>query len=159
MTLSDISIKKPVFAWMLMASLVGLRPTVPLVSRYGMLPAKPSSDTLGPIARTVTDAAIVLGVIAGYDPNDAVTAYSVGHVPDSYTSFLRRDGLKGARIGVIREPMDPKADPSSADFKQVRTVIETGHDARARRGDRRTGPQREIVSDDEFGLPPQDTMV
>jgi Asp-tRNA(Asn)/Glu-tRNA(Gln) amidotransferase A subunit family amidase len=72
------------------SSLVGLRPTVQLVSRYGMLPAKPSSDTLGPIARTVTDAAIVLGVIAGYDPNDVVTAYSVGQVPDSYTSFLRR---------------------------------------------------------------------
>jgi Asp-tRNA(Asn)/Glu-tRNA(Gln) amidotransferase A subunit family amidase len=106
------------------SSLVGLRPTVPLVSRYGMLPAKPSSDTLGPIARTVTDAAIVLGVIAGYDPNDAVTAYAVGQVPDSYTSFLRRDGLKGARIGIIREPMDPKADPSSADYKQVRTVID-----------------------------------
>jgi Asp-tRNA(Asn)/Glu-tRNA(Gln) amidotransferase A subunit family amidase len=105
-------------------SLVGLRPTVPLVSRYGMLPAKPSSDTLGPIARTVTDAAIVLGVIAGYDPNDAVTAYSVGQVPDSYTSFLRRDGLKGARIGVIRDPMDPKTDPGSADYKQVRSVID-----------------------------------
>jgi amidase len=113
------------------SSLVGLRPTVPLVSRFGMLPAKPSSDTLGPIARTVTDAAIVLGVIAGYDPNDAVTAYSVGHVPDSYTSFLRRDGLKGARIGVIREPMDPKADPTSADYKQVRSVIEKAKIGRA----------------------------
>ena len=67
-----------------------------------MLPAKPSSDTLGPIARTVTDAAIILGVIAGYDPNDPTTVYSVGQVPDSYTSFLRRDGLKGARIGVPR---------------------------------------------------------
>src|SRR5260370_921493 len=87
-------------------SLVGLRPTVPLVSRYGMLPASPSSDTLGPIARTVTDAAIVLGVIAGYDPNDAVTAYSVGQVPASDTASLTNDGLKGARIGVIREPMD-----------------------------------------------------
>ncbi len=106
------------------ASLVGLRPTVALVSRYGLLPAKPSSDTLGPIARSVTDAAIVLGVIAGYDPRDAVTAYAVGQVPDSYTSFLRRDGLKGARIGVIREPMDPKADPASDDYKQVRAVID-----------------------------------
>ncbi len=103
---------------------MGLRPTVALVSRYGLLPAKPSSDTVGPIARTVTDAAIVLGAIAGYDRHDAVTAYSVGRVPDSYASFLRRDGLKDARIGVIREPMDPKADPASADYKQVRAVID-----------------------------------
>ena len=53
-------------------SLVGLRPTVPLVSRHGMMPAKPTTDTLGPIARTVRDAAILLDAIAGYDPKDAV---------------------------------------------------------------------------------------
>ena len=63
------------------ASLVGLRPTLPLVSRYGMLPARPSTDTVGPMARTVKDAAIVLDAIAGYDPNDPATAYAVGHVP------------------------------------------------------------------------------
>ena len=53
-------------------SLVGLRPSVPLVSRFGMMPAKPSQDTLGPITRTVRDAAILLDAIAGYDPNDPV---------------------------------------------------------------------------------------
>jgi amidase len=106
------------------ASLVGLRPTVPLVSRYGMMPANPSTDTLGPIARTVKDAAILLDVIAGYDPNDPVTAYAAGQVPASYTTFLRRDGLQGTRIGVIREPMDPATDPKSADYKKVREVIE-----------------------------------
>ena len=74
------------------SSLVGLRPTVPLVSRYGMFPARPSTDTVGPMARTVKDAAIVLDAIAGYDPNDPVTAYAVGHIPTSYTSCSHRTG-------------------------------------------------------------------
>jgi Asp-tRNA(Asn)/Glu-tRNA(Gln) amidotransferase A subunit family amidase len=106
------------------SSLVGLRPSVPLVSRFGMMPSRPTQDTLGPIARTVRDAAILLDAISGYDPNDSVTAYSVGQVPPTYTAFLRTDGLKGARLGVIREPMDPKTDPASDDYKKVRAVIE-----------------------------------
>jgi len=105
-------------------NLVGLRPTLPLVSRFGMMPARPTTDTLGPIARSVKDAAIVLDVIAGYDANDPVTAYAVGQVPATYTKFLASDGLRGARIGVIREPLDPRADPASADYKQVRSVID-----------------------------------
>ena len=103
---------------------VGLRPTVPLVSRFGMMPATPTQDTLGPIARTVRDAALMLDVIAGYDPNDPVTAYAEGHVPATYTDFLKRDGLKGARLGVLRVPLDPKADPQSNDYKKVRAVID-----------------------------------
>ncbi|MBX7118070.1 MAG: amidase, partial [Gemmatimonadaceae bacterium] len=83
-------------------ALVGLRPTVPLVSRFGMLPANPTQDTMGPMTRTVADAARVLDVIAGYDPNDPVTAYSVGQVPRTYTAGLRRDALRGMRIGVLR---------------------------------------------------------
>lgn len=106
------------------ASLVGLRPTVPLVSRHGMMPSSPSTDTLGPITRTVRDAALVLDAIAGYDPEDPVTAYAVGNVPATYTSFLSREGLKGARIGVIRDPMDPKTDPASDDYRKVRTLID-----------------------------------
>ena len=105
-------------------SLVGLRPTLPLVSRFGMMPARPTTDTLGPIARSVKDAALVLDVIAGYDANDPVTAAAVGQVPETYTKFLTPDGLKGARIGVVRDPLDPRADPTSADFKQVRAVID-----------------------------------
>jgi amidase len=106
------------------SSLVGLRPTVPLVSRYGMFPARPSSDTVGPMTRTVKDAAILLDAIAGYDPQDKVTAYAVGHIPVSYTSGLTLDGLKGARIGIVRQPMDPKAQPLSEDYKKVRKVID-----------------------------------
>jgi Asp-tRNA(Asn)/Glu-tRNA(Gln) amidotransferase A subunit family amidase len=105
-------------------SLVGLRPSVPLVSRFGMMPATPSQDTLGPIARTVKDAALLLDVIAGYDPNDPVTAYAAGQVPPTYTDYLNKDGLLGARLGIIRDPIDPKADPSSNDYKKVRAVMD-----------------------------------
>ncbi len=114
-------------------SLVGLRPTVPLVSRHGLFPARPSTDTLGPIARTVRDAALVLDVIAGYDPKDPVTAQAVGQIPKSYTAFLVPQGLEGARIGVIRQPMDPKADPASEDYRKVKTVVDKAiADLRAR---------------------------
>ena len=105
-------------------ALVGLRPTLPLVSRFGMMPANPSSDTLGPMTRTVRDAALLLDAIAGYDANDPITAYTVGHVPDSYAAGLDPDGLRGARIGVIRESMDPKTNPDADDYKQVRALVD-----------------------------------
>ena len=106
------------------ASLVGLRPTLELVSRFGLMPANPTTDTMGPMTRTVMDAAILLGVIAGYDPNDPVTARSVGNVPDSYSVGLDGDGLAGARIGVIRDPMDQSVDPESEGFRQVRALVD-----------------------------------
>ena len=62
--------------------------------------------------------------IAGYDQNDPVTAYSVGHIPTSYTASLSLDGLRGARIGVIRQPMNANTDPASDDYRQVRGVFE-----------------------------------
>jgi len=96
-------------------NLVGLRPTLQLVSRRGMMPANPTQDTMGPITRTVRDAAILLDVIAGYDPEDPITAYAVGLVPDTYTASLDPDRLRGARIGVVRQPMDESADPTSDD--------------------------------------------
>jgi amidase len=105
-------------------SLVGLRPTLPLVSRYGMMPATPTQDTLGPIARTVRDTALLLDVLAGYDPNDPVTAECVGHVPPTFAAFLDPDGLRGVRLGVIREPLAPDTDPASADYGHVRAAID-----------------------------------
>jgi amidase len=93
------------------SSLVGLRPTLPLVSRFGMLPANPTQDTMGPMTRTVADAARVLDVIAGYDANDPITAYAVGHVPPTYTTALVATALRGARIGVLRFPRDTTAAP------------------------------------------------
>src|SRR3984957_6452351 len=79
-------------------SLVGLRPTLPLVSRAGMMPFAPTRDTLGPITRTVRDTAIVLDVIAGYDPDDPITAWSYGQQPATYTRFLDANGLAGMRL-------------------------------------------------------------
>ena len=84
-------------------SLVGIKPTVGLVSRNGIVPIAASQDTAGPLARTVTDAAILLGAIAGIDPNDPATSTSEGKSFTDYTQFLNPDGLKGARIGVPRD--------------------------------------------------------
>ena len=64
-------------------------------------PNSQTQDEIGPIARTVTDAARVLDVMAGYDPGDPITAFGVGRKPESYTQSLRTDALKGARIGVM----------------------------------------------------------
>ena len=80
------------------------------------------------MARTVKDAAIVLDAIAGYDPNDPVTAYAVGHIPTSYIPALTRDGLKGARIGVIRQAMDAKTDAASEDYRKVKAVVDKAID-------------------------------
>lgn len=80
--------------------LVGIKPTVGRVSRYGVIPITADQDTPGPMAKFVTDAAIVLGVVEGPDPNDpATTACAPQH---DYTQFLKADGLKGARIGIPR---------------------------------------------------------
>jgi amidase len=83
--------------------LVGIKPTLGLVSRAGVIPIAHSQDTAGPMARTVSDAAILLGAIAAIDPRDAATADARGHVEPDYTKFLAADGLKGARIGVARK--------------------------------------------------------
>jgi Asp-tRNA(Asn)/Glu-tRNA(Gln) amidotransferase A subunit family amidase len=105
-------------------SLVGHRPTLALVSRHGMLPARPSYDTVGPIARSVKDAAILLDVIAGFDPDDPVTAYVVGQIPTSFTTALTREALKGARLGVIRHPMHQATDPTAPDYGAIRSVFD-----------------------------------
>jgi amidase len=94
-------------------SLVGIKPTVGLVSRSGIIPISHSQDTAGPMARTVTDAAIVLSVIAGEDPRDPATAAARGHIEADYTKFLDAKGLAGARIGIPRPHYygySPKAD-------------------------------------------------
>jgi len=123
------------------SSLVGLRPTLPLVSRFGMLPANPTQDTMGPMTRTVADAARVLDVIAGYDANDPITAYTVGHIPESYRNGLRADALKGARVAILRTPRrmpsaraatsgdtaaarrDSLARETEAEYAKVRTIM------------------------------------
>lgn len=91
--------------------LVGIRPTIGLTSRDGIIPLFAHNDVGGPMARSVADAAAVLNVVAGYDSADPVTAMAQGHVED-YTAHLKRDGLRGARIGVFRPYVDePNGDP------------------------------------------------
>nr|WP_237287366.1 amidase [Streptomyces autolyticus] len=81
---------------------VGVKPTVGLVGRGGVIPGVPSQDSVGPIARTVRDAAILLGVLVGIDDRDPATEASRGHFHRDYTRFLDADGLRGARIGIPR---------------------------------------------------------
>ncbi len=100
--------------------LVGLRPSRGLVSASGVVPLCATQDTVGPIARTVEDAARLLDVLVGYDPEDPVTATGVDDVPDEgFVSHLNPDGLDGARIGVARELFglneETDADPAAAE--------------------------------------------
>jgi amidase len=83
-------------------SIVGIKPTVGLLSRAGIIPISHSQDTAGPMARTVADAATLLGALAGIDPADGATAASEGHGRADYSEFLDPNGLKGARLGVCR---------------------------------------------------------
>lgn len=83
--------------------LVGIKPTVGLVSRSGIIPISHSQDTAGPMCRTVRDAAALLSVMAGGDARDEATSASAGHVAADYTTFCDAAGLRGARIGVVRQ--------------------------------------------------------
>jgi Asp-tRNA(Asn)/Glu-tRNA(Gln) amidotransferase A subunit family amidase len=115
------SIRRP-SAW---NSIAGMRPTAGVVSRSGVYAGWPEiAGSLGPMARTVGDLAILLDVMAGYDPEDPVTARGVGHIPQSYTKFLDGNGLKGARLGILRESMGYESEPDSEDFKKVTEVFD-----------------------------------
>jgi Asp-tRNA(Asn)/Glu-tRNA(Gln) amidotransferase A subunit family amidase len=103
----------------------GMRPTAGFVSRSGVYAGWPSvNGSLGPMARTVTDLAKLLDVMVGYDPEDPVTARGVNHIPDSFTHFLDKQGLTGARIGILRESMGYDAEPGSEDFNKVSEVFD-----------------------------------
>jgi amidase len=90
-------------------NLVGLRPTRGLISRDGIMPFSSTQDEIGPITRTVEDAARMLDVMAGYDAADPITAFSAGHIPSTYTAALNQSGLKGARIGLLTAFMGTEA--------------------------------------------------
>jgi len=101
--------------------IVGIKPTVGLVSRAGIIPIAQSQDTAGPMTRTVADAAILLSALVGTDPRDAATAQSLGKSQADYAKFLDPRGLHGARIGVARKHFGLRA---GAD-KVVEAAIET----------------------------------
>ena len=87
-------------------NLVGIRPTIGLTSRDGIIPLSSTNDVGGPLARSVADAAAILAAVQGYDPADPVTKSSEGKQAKDYTRFLDKNGLRGARIGVVRSYVD-----------------------------------------------------
>ncbi len=106
--------------------IVGLKPTHGLLSRSGIIPLSLSFDTGGPMARSVTDVAVALGIMTGVDPADAATRKSEGKFESDYTKFLKADALKGARIGIARDFLG--ADPD------VDWVVDASIDAMKRGG-------------------------
>lgn len=114
------SIRRPA-AW---NGIVGMRPTAGLVSRGGVYDGWPGlNGSLGPLTRSVSDLATLLDVIVGYDPDDPVTSFGAGQVPDTFTNFLDRDGLQGARIGVMSQSMGFRSEPGSSDFQLVAEIF------------------------------------
>jgi amidase len=110
-------------------SLVGIKPTVGLVSRSGIIPISHSQDTAGPMARTVSDAAMLLGAMAGIDPRDEATNESRGKSVADYTQFLDKDGLRGMRLGIARkhfgfnERVDKLMNDLLAEMKKLGAVL------------------------------------
>jgi amidase len=109
-------------------SLVGIRPTRGLISRAGIVPVSFTQDTIGPMTRNVADTARLLDVMAGYDPNDPVTALSVGNIPKTYTAFLQ-NGLKGARLGVLTN-----LSGNGPEYQEVNEVMAKAVDALEKEG-------------------------
>ena len=115
------SLKRPA-AW---GALIGMRATPGLISRTGMWDGHPvPTAQMGPMSHTVADLAKMLDAMVGYDPEDPITAFGIMHTPETYTAFLKQDGLKGARIGVIRESVGGNSQPDSEDFKKVEAVFQ-----------------------------------
>jgi Asp-tRNA(Asn)/Glu-tRNA(Gln) amidotransferase A subunit family amidase len=115
------SIRRPA-AW---NCVVGMRPSLGLVSRTGAFGGWPSKNgSLGPMTRTVEDTARLLDVIVGYDPEDPSTASGVRRAPASFVSLLDPEALRGVRLGVIRESIGLQADPDAEDYAHVAVVFD-----------------------------------
>ncbi len=108
--------------------LVGIKPTLGLTSRDGIIPFALSLDVGGPLARNVTDAAIALGTVTGVDPNDPQTLESQGKSFNDYTQFLNTDALKGARIGVARDFFGGNAEVDQATDTAISKLKALGAD-------------------------------
>lgn len=106
-------------------SIVGIKPTVGLISRSGIIPFTYSQDTAGPMARTVTDAAILLGAMSGIDERDAATLSSKHVKTEDYRSFFKQDGLSGARIGIYRSTNQAFLESAEYDAELFEDVIST----------------------------------
>jgi amidase len=130
--------------------IVGLKPTLGLVSRAGIVPIAHSQDTAGPMARSVRDVAILLSVLVGHDPADPITRQAAEHGHADYTRFLDVDGLKGARIGVWRKYAD--RDP------RVLKLFDAALDAIKRRGATLVDPM-EAPTFDELDPPELEVLL
>ncbi len=108
------------------SGLVGLKPTVGVVSRTGIIPISVSQDTAGPMARTVTDAAMLLGAMAGVDAADPAAAGATDRIAADYTTMLKSDALAGKRLGVVRQAMGYHPDVDAAMEKAIATLSSAG---------------------------------
>lgn len=106
--------------------IVGIKPTVGLISRSGIVPISFTQDTPGPMARTVTDAAIALGTMTGIDSTDSKTLASKGHYYKDYTQFLKKGSLKGKRLGFFTGPMGKNYKVDSLMYRAVRYLKSQG---------------------------------
>ena len=106
--------------------LVGLKPTVGLVSRNGIIPISISQDTAGPMGRTVSDVALLLNGLAGVDENDPAGHAAAGNIPDDYRDYLKADALKGKRFGVLRQAMGYHPDVDAATEKSIAALKAAG---------------------------------
>jgi amidase len=108
--------------------LAGLKPTVGLVSRTGIIPISVSQDTAGPMARTVADVALLLGAMAGVDDADPSGPGAKGKIASDYSTFLKADALKGKRFGLVRQAMGYHPDVDAATMKAVDAIKAAGGD-------------------------------
>jgi len=106
--------------------LVGLKPTVGLVSRNGIIPISISQDTAGPMGRSVADVAAFMNALAGMDDADPAGHAAAGNIPEDYTSFLKVDALKGKRIGILRQTMGYQPDVDAATEKAIAALKAAG---------------------------------
>jgi amidase len=106
--------------------LAGLKPTVGLVSRTGIIPISVSQDTAGPMARTVGDVALLLTAMAGVDPDDPFGAAATGKISTDYTTYLKADALKGKRFGVVRQAMGYHPDVDASTTKAIEAIKAAG---------------------------------
>ncbi len=110
-----------------LCGVVGIKPTVGLTSRAGVIPISHSQDTVGPYGRMVADAAAVLGALTGVDPRDPATQESAGKFHTDYTQFLDHDGLRGARIGVMRNGVTGYSNETDAIYEAaIQSMAEAG---------------------------------
>ena len=108
------------------SALVGMKPTVGLVSRSGIIPISVSQDTAGPMGRTVTDVALLMNALAGVDARDPAGAAAANKTPSDYAAFLKADALKGKRIGVLRQAMGSHPDTDAAAERAIGVLKSQG---------------------------------